>query len=259
MITRAIDVRGVFKSYTKGILRTPVLHGIDLRVPKGECCFIVGPSGSGKSTLLSILGCLLTPDSGEVHILGEDVSKHDRKSQAEFRLRRIGFVFQRLHLFANLRAWENVAVGLELLGWSRAQAHAHAYELLEPVGLAGKAESRIGELSLGQRQRVALARALAGFPELILADEPTASLDFESGNGAVRILHRLAKERGSTVVIVTHDSRIFRYADRLITLEDGMIARDERATRATRRRSLPASPIRPSRRGRSRPLKRTGA
>lgn len=217
----AITATGVKKSYQTGSFVTPVLVGIDLKVEAGECVFLSGPSGSGKSTLLSILGCILSADEGTVEVLGQDVTHLERKQQARFRRERIGFVFQRFHLFGGLRAWENVAVSYDLLGVSKRVSKPMALEWLDRVGLAARVNYPIARLSLGQRQRVALARALATDPEIVFADEPTASLDFESGHNAMKILHDMCKEHGKTCVVVTHDSRIYPMADRILTMEDG--------------------------------------
>ncbi|MFO1095758.1 MAG: ABC transporter ATP-binding protein [Planctomycetaceae bacterium] len=224
----AIHARGLVKAYRTGQAETPVLRGVDLQVEQGECLFLVGPSGSGKSTLLSILGCVLSADAGELRLFGNDVTRLTPPEQAHCRLHKIGFVFQRFHLFDRLKAWENVRVVYELLGRRPADARRHALQLLDLVGLADRADHRVTELSMGQRQRVALARALAADPELILADEPTASLDADSGQTAMRILKQLCRDLGKTVIVVTHDNRIFPQADRILTMVDGQI-RQERS------------------------------
>lgn len=211
------------KAYGAGSARTPVLRGIDLHVSRGQCAFLAGPSGSGKSTLLSIIGCLLTPDAGRVRVLGADVSTADSRERARIRRERIGFVFQRFHLFRGLNAWENVRVAFDLLGTPRAQAKAEITRLLTAVGLADKMFSPVRQLSMGQCQRVAMARALAGDPDLILADEPTASLDAENGRAVMELLRQLTTEQGRTVVLVTHDHRIFAYADRIFHMENGQL------------------------------------
>ena len=220
----AVRAEGIQKAYRSGTATTAVLRDVNLRVPPGECLFLVGPSGSGKTTLLSILGCMLSPDAGRLTVLGEDVAGLSSKGQARFRRERIGFVFQRFHLFNGLCAWENVRVAFDLLGCPARQGRQESLRLLDSVGLADRANYRISQLSMGQRQRVALARALAGDPQLILADEPTASLDAESGQNAVQILRDLCKSSGKTAIIVTHDSRIFSMADRILKLADGRIA-----------------------------------
>ena len=221
----AIIGKGIHKAYRSGSTSTSVLRGVDLRIERGECIFLVGPSGSGKSTLLSILGCILAPDGGEIQILGDNVTKLCPRDQARFRRHKIGFVFQRFHLIRGLNAWENVAVAFNLLGTTASTAKKESHHLLDAVGLADKASSHIGQLSMGQRQRVAVARALAGDPELILADEPTAALDAETGAGAINLLKELAIQRGKTVFVVTHDARIFSLADRILRLDNGRIAK----------------------------------
>ncbi|MBL8851951.1 MAG: ABC transporter ATP-binding protein [Planctomycetaceae bacterium] len=238
MLEIAIHARGLAKAYRTGQAESPVLRGVDLQVPAGECVFLVGPSGSGKSTLLSILGCVLTADSGELRLFGEDVTNLTPGEQAHYRLRQIGFVFQRFHLFDRLSAWENVRVVDELLGRSKPESRRRALELLDLVGLADRADHRVTQLSMGQRQRVALARALAADPPLVLADEPTASLDAESGQNAMRILKRLCRDLGKTVLVVTHDNRIFSQADRILTMADGRI-RPERVAPPHSNRSTP--------------------
>ena len=224
-----IRAAGLTKGYASGEGMSLVLRGIDLQVARGECVFLVGHSGSGKTTLLSILGCVLSADAGELNILGSEVGTFSSTEQARFRREKLGFVFQRYHLIDALTAEENVRVPLDLLGWPKARSRAHAFELLERVGLAQKVDSRVTRLSVGQRQRVAIARALAGDPEIILADEPTAALDSEAGWNAMELIRGLCRDLGKTVVVVTHDSRIHPLADRVLRLEDGMIV-DEQAT-----------------------------
>lgn len=222
--------RGLEKAYGPPGSAAPVLRGVDLEVLRGECTFLAGPSGSGKTTLLSLLGCVLTPDAGRLEILGADVGRLDPARQAEFRRDRIGFVFQRFHLFAALSALDNVRVPLDLQGRPRSESDERCRRLLEAVGLADKARQRINRLSMGQRQRVAVARALAADPDLILADEPTASLDAVAGRQAMELLKRLCHELGKTVVVVTHDARIFPLADRILTLADGRLVNDRRSS-----------------------------
>jgi putative ABC transport system ATP-binding protein len=221
-VDAVVHAIGIEKVYRTGRLTTPVLRGVDLTVARGECLFLVGPSGSGKTTLLSILGCVLSADAGRLSLFGEDVTQLSSKDRAAFRLRRIGFVFQRFHLFDRLRAWENVRVVFELLG-RKHDTRSESIELLEMVGLKDRVDHRISELSMGQRQRVALARALAADPDLILADEPTASLDAESGQSAMRMLKGLCQRLGKTIIVVTHDQRILPLADRIIALSDGCV------------------------------------
>ena len=218
---------GLTKAYRTGSVTTPVLRNVDLTVPRGETLFLVGPSGSGKTTLLSILGCVLSADMGRLEILGENVTRLSPREQARFRRERVGFVFQRFHLFDALTALENVCVAYDLLKWPKSRSRPQALELLSLVGLAGKADNRVTQLSMGQRQRVALARALAGNPDLILADEPTASLDADSGHTAMRLLKDLCQSLHKTVIVVTHDSRILPMADRILKMADGTVVDEQ--------------------------------
>lgn len=237
MTQTVIRASGLVKSYQTGDECCAVLKGVDLSVTRGECVYLVGPSGSGKTTLLSILGCVLSADAGQLDVLGLDVLRFTVNEQARFRREKIGFVFQRFHLFKALTAAENVCVPLDLLGWPKGQSRGRAVELLSLVGLAEKASCRVTRLSVGQRQRVAFARALAGDPELILADEPTASLDADAGFTAMSILKNLCRELGKTVVVVTHDSRIYAMADRLLRLSDGRVVEDVATASTIRPRS----------------------
>jgi len=206
-----------------GQQRLQVLKNIDLEVQKGDIQLLMGPSGSGKTTLLSILAGLLTPTTGRVYLLGEDITRLSRRKLTRFRKQHIGFIFQDFNLFPALTAIENLEVALNVKGiWGR-EARRQAQFLLEQVGLGDKAKLLPRNLSGGQKQRVAIARALTGHPELIMADEPTAALDSHSGHTVMELLRRLAKEGGCTVLMVTHDPRIVDVADRIAYLEDGMI------------------------------------
>ena len=222
----AIEATGICKSFGEGAGRTQVLSGVDIAVGAGECVFLVGPSGSGKSTLLSILGCILSPDEGRLQLLNQDASAWSEKQRARFRRHHIGFVFQRFQLFRGLRAWENVKVAFDLLGVSNADGRRRSLELLETLGMAERAEHHVTQLSMGQLQRIAIARALAGDPKLILADEPTASLDSANGRRSVELLSQLA-QTGKAVLVVTHDDRIMPLADRIVRLEDGRVGTEE--------------------------------
>jgi putative ABC transport system ATP-binding protein len=223
MVVPVIETRGLIKSYRTGEHTIPVLRDVSMSVDRGECLFLVGPSGSGKTTLLSILGCVLSADSGDIRILGHDVKHLRPDEQAEFRREKIGFVFQRLNLFDALTALENVCIPLQLLRWKKAAAISRSRQLLDSLGLGSLINRNVTQLSMGQRQRVAVARALAADPELILADEPTASLDESSGLQAIATLKDLCRSLGKTVVVVTHDSRIFPFADRVLTMSNGQI------------------------------------
>ncbi|MBV8270211.1 MAG: ABC transporter ATP-binding protein [Planctomycetaceae bacterium] len=218
-----IVVRGVYKGFGSGQRRTMILHRISMEVDRGETVFLVGPSGSGKTTLLSLLGCLLTPDRGSVRILGREVAGAHPEELKSFRRDYLGFVFQTFNLFPTLSALDNVRLALCMRGVSLTVAKARAAELLGQVGLGHRMRLRPTQLSTGECQRVAVARALANEPAILLADEPTASLDAENGQAVMRLLTRMTEERGVTLVIVTHDNRIFPFADRILRLEDGYL------------------------------------
>ena len=217
----AVEVKQLSKVYGSGATAFTALRDVDMRVEPGEFIMLEGPSGSGKTTLLSILGCVLSPTAGEVRLFGENVSASKDSQLPQLRLSYIGFVFQGHNLVASLSARENFMLVLQLRGWSVRAARQEAEYLLDQVGLPGKADSKPRDLSGGQRQRVAIARALAGGPPLILADEPTTALDAENGLKVTEILRQLAREQGRTVVVVTHDNRIFHLADRILHIEDG--------------------------------------
>jgi len=223
-ISSAVDLADVRKAFRRGKSVTEVLRGVDLCIERGECVVLAGPSGSGKTTLLSILGCTLKADQGSVRILGQDVARLNSKLLAGLRRDRIGFLFQRFHLIRGLSAVENVAVPLILAGASERNAKRKAKERLHAVGLAEHVGSDPRKMSVGQCQRVALARAVVNEPELVLADEPTASLDAESGAAAMQLIRDLAKQERRASVVVTHDQRVFQFADRVLQLEAGRIS-----------------------------------
>ena len=218
-----VALRGVSKSYVRGSSTTRVVDEVDLTAAQGECVFLLGPSGSGKSTLLSIIGCVLTADCGDVRIMGCDVSRLSQDEAAILRRQHIGFVFQRFHLIRGLSAVENVAVPLTLAGWTAPRARRRASELLAMVDMSELLDAQPSRLSVGQCQRVAFARALAADPELILADEPTASLDAKTGHQALELLRRMTVDAGKTVIVVTHDPRILSFADRILHMENGRV------------------------------------
>ena len=221
--TEAILVEGLEMTYQSGGEQFHALKQVNLTVQRGEIQLLMGPSGSGKTTLLSILAGMLAPTAGKVFLLGEEISGLSPRKLTKFRRDKIGFIFQGFNLFPALSAAENIEVALKLQGIRGRTARQQAMHLLEQVGLADKAKSLPRNLSGGQKQRVAIARALAGSPEAIMADEPTAALDSESGYAVTELLHRLAKEEGCTVLIVTHDPRITDIADRVAHLEDGQL------------------------------------
>ncbi|MBL9112119.1 MAG: ABC transporter ATP-binding protein [Myxococcales bacterium] len=222
-MTYAIECRNVQKTYGSGPTAYQALKGVDFVAEPGEFVMLSGPSGSGKTTLLSILGCVLTASSGTVKLFDDDISKTKESALPELRLSYVGFVFQSHNLLASLTATENVVMLLQLRGYSHKDAVAEAHKLLGEVGLGEKVDSKPGDLSGGQRQRVAIARALAGSPPILLADEPTAALDAQNGLAITQTLKALAKDHGHTVVVVTHDNRIFHLADRIVHIEDGLI------------------------------------
>lgn len=221
----AMLVRGVHKGFGAGSNRVPVLHDAGLGIARGEVVFLVGPSGSGKTTLLSILGCLLTPDQGSVQVLGQEVSGMSAVERTRFRGQHLGFVFQTFNLFPTLSALDNVALVLTMHGLGCGAARTRAHDLLDQVGLAARSRLRPAQLSTGECQRVAVARALANQPTILLADEPTASLDAGNGQSVMKLLTNLVRERGMTLVVVTHDNRILPVAERILHLENGRLVR----------------------------------
>ena len=223
-MAEAITIRGVTKQYTEGAAGTLALSGVDLTVSRGEVLLLMGPSGSGKTTLLSIMGCILRPTSGTVLLEGKDVSAMSEKLLPAVRLQHIGFIFQGFNLFPTLTAGENVELTLKLKGAHQRQAKDEARKLLERVGLGEKYDSYPSDISGGQKQRVAIARAIAGSPEVLLADEPTAALDTHSGKTIVDMMATMAHKDNRAVVIVTHDARLVEFADRIVRIEDGRVA-----------------------------------
>jgi putative ABC transport system ATP-binding protein len=219
-----IEVRGVTKEFVEGPNRVPVLHGVDFDVQPGEVVLLMGPSGSGKTTLLSIMGCILRATSGSVKIAGREVANLPEKELPEVRLRNIGFIFQGFNLFPTLTVGENVELALDLKGVRGAKAKEESQRLLEQVGLSAKRGAFPSDLSGGQKQRVAVARALSGSPGVVLADEPTAALDSHSGRNVMEMMRDLAHKHGRGVVVVTHDSRVLEFGDRIVHMEDGRIA-----------------------------------
>lgn len=210
----------VFQSGTEGY---QALQDINLEIERGDIQLLMGPSGSGKTTLLSILAGILTPTTGSVRLLGQEITSLSKAHLAKFRLNNIGFIFQGFNLFPALTAAENIEVALKIKGVRGKEARQQTQQLLEQVGLQDRAKQFPKQLSGGQQQRVAIARALAGNPELIMADEPTAALDSHNGHAVIELLRQLAKEGGRTVLMVTHDPRIMDVADRVVYLEDGML------------------------------------
>lgn len=222
----AVRCAGVEKSFGKGQARVQVLRGTDFSVPLGEMTFLVGPSGCGKTTLISVVGGILSPDAGEVEVFGEDLTALSRGRLADFRLQNFGFIFQQFNLLPALSATENAAVPLIARGESARRAHLKAAEMLEKLGLDGHTHKMPQQLSGGQQQRVAIARALVHEPRLVICDEPTASLDADSGHNVMELLRAVALEGDAerSVIVVTHDNRIFGFADTIAKMSDGKVA-----------------------------------
>jgi putative ABC transport system ATP-binding protein len=218
-----LGVEGASVSFGKGEARVPALRDISLNFNRGTLALVTGPSGSGKTTLLSMLGCLLSPDQGTVFIDGVAVNELSESRKTEIRQKKISFVFQAFRLFHSLSAIDNVAVGFEIRNPGEPRRMEMARDLLNQFGLGNKLNQEPNELSPGEKQRVAIARALAGNPPILLADEPTASLDVKAGKNICEILRNQVSEHGRTVVVVSHDPRWREFADRTITLCDGQV------------------------------------
>jgi len=214
---------GLARRYQMGKTAVDALRGVDLAVQPGEFVSLVGPSGSGKSTLLHLIGGLVRPSGGEVWVNGLELGRSSDQQLVVYRRDTLGFVFQSFNLLAIKTAWENVAVPLMLAGAPLAQRRARALALLTQLGLGQRADHRPAELSGGEQQRVAIARALANRPRLILADEPTGNLDSRTGGEIMGLLRRLVREEGLTLLLVTHDMSVARYADRIVHLRDGAV------------------------------------
>lgn len=221
----AIAAHNIHKSFRSGTTQIEVLKGIDLTIPSGQIRLLMGPSGSGKTTLLSILAGILTPTEGQVELLGQEITQLSRKELTAFRRDHIGFIFQSFNLFPALTALENVELALQLKGYKGPGIKEQAFDLLKQVGLGDRSGNLPADLSGGQKQRVAIARALAGKPELIMADEPTAALDSATGHDVIELMKYLAKNKGCTVLIITHDPRITDAADEITCVEDGVLAK----------------------------------
>lgn len=219
----AVACRGLTKVYGEGASAVHALRGIDLDVHSGELLMLVGPSGCGKTTLISVLAGILDQDAGTCHVFGTDMKELGTSARARFRGQHVGFVFQSYNLLPALTTIENVAVPLLILGVPRKQALERAHVLVERVELAHRAHAKPAQLSGGQQQRVAIARALVHEPRLIVCDEPTSALDQETGLQVMGILREVALAPDRSLVIVTHDARVFGFADRIARMNDGRI------------------------------------
>lgn len=221
----AVHVRNLKKSFGKGDAVVHALNGVDFDAREGEVLMIVGPSGCGKTTLLSLIAGTLKADEGEIDVFHQPLHQLNQKQMAQFRSQNVGFIFQQFNLIPTLNCVENVSVPLLINRVPYAQAEARAAEMLVKVGLGGREKEKPFNLSGGQQQRVAIARALVHEPKLVICDEPTSALDSETGAKIMELLREVVKAPGRTVLVVTHDSRIFPYADRMTEMIDGKVAR----------------------------------
>jgi putative ABC transport system ATP-binding protein len=229
----AVHASQITKGFGKGAARTMALKGADLEAPLGELQLIVGPSGCGKTTLLSIIAGTLVPDEGRVIVLGDDLTKMSKGKVTDFRRRNIGFIFQQFNLIPTLTLVENTSVPLLLNGGSRSKAERAATAMLDLVGLDGRGKNYPRQLSGGQQQRVAIARALVHNPRLVICDEPTSALDRETGHSVMDLLKDVARAADRSVIVVTHDPRVYDFADRIAEMEDGRVLTNQPATPET--------------------------
>jgi putative ABC transport system ATP-binding protein len=221
-----IELDGVHKIYTMGDVEVHALRGISLTIREGEFVAIMGSSGSGKSTMMNIIGCLDRPTRGRYTLEGQDVSQTSKDERADIRNRKLGFIFQGFNLLSRTSALENVELPMLYAGLDSAERYRLATEALSSVGLIGREQNHPNQLSGGQQQRVAIARALVNNPAVILADEPTGNLDSRTSIEVMGIFQRLNRERGITLVLVTHEHEIAEYAQRVVTFKDGKIKDD---------------------------------
>jgi len=219
----AVRVRGVTKEFGSDGALTRALRGVDLDVAYGELLMLVGPSGCGKTTLVSIVAGTLEPTAGEVVVLGHDLARMSNGQIVRFRRENVGFVFQAYNLLPSLTAVENAAVPLLIAGWRRSRAVEAAGHVLAELGLGDRLANLPSELSGGQQQRVAIARSLVHSPRLLVCDEPTSALDAENGRITMELIERVAVQPGRAVIVVTHDARVYSFADRIAAMEDGRI------------------------------------
>jgi len=228
----AVRCQNIVKVYDTGDQKVTALNGINLDIAMGELMMLVGPSGCGKTTLISIIAGILNQDEGSCELFGENLIAMHSQDKLRFRARNIGFVFQAFNLLPSLTATENVSIPLIINGAKRIEAERKANIVLEQVGLGDRVTSLPSQLSGGQQQRVAIARALVHSPRLIVCDEPTSSLDHETGHTVMELLKDVALHKDRTLVVVTHDSRIFNFADRIAEMDDGHIVKIENTVMA---------------------------
>ena len=220
-----IQLANVSKVVKSGSEQLTILHELNLQIPGGQFVAVVGPSGSGKSTLLGLIAGLDGPTTGTIQLDGHEITKMNEDDLAELRGNLIGFIFQSFHLIPSLTAYENILVPMEIMGLSRARERAQA--LLDEVGLHDRGHHYPSQLSGGEQQRVAIARAFANDPQILMADEPTGNLDSKNGAHIIELLLKLNRERGTTLLLVTHEHQLASLADRKITLGDGRVIEDE--------------------------------
>lgn len=222
----AVRCRGLSKAYGRGDAATPALRALDLDVRAGELTMLVGPSGCGKTTLLSIIAGLLEPDAGACEVLGRSLAGRAEPERAAFRRQHVGFVFQSFNLLPSLTAVQNVVVPLLLQGMREADALPRGRAVLDAVGLDARADAHPATLSGGQQQRVAIARALVHRPSLLICDEPTSALDHATGHAVMAQLRDMARDASRATLVVTHDPRIYDFADRIVEMDDGRVVGD---------------------------------
>ncbi len=221
-----IELQDAWKIYKMGEVEVPALQGISVKIRKGDFVAIIGASGSGKSTLMNLIGCLDLPSKGSIYLKSHDISKLSESDLASLRGKTIGFIFQQYNLIQSMSAFENVMLPLEFQEYDERDAANRTRELLKLVGLSDKMQYRPAQLSGGQQQRVSIARSLASDPEIVLADEPTGALDSVTGREVLEMLHSLWKDQGKTIIMVTHDLNLAKYAHTMIELKDGKILRN---------------------------------
>ena len=220
-----IELQDAWKIYKMGEVEVPALRGVSVEIKKGDFVAIMGASGSGKSTMMNLIGCLDIPSKGSIYLKSQDISKLSESDLASLRGKTIGFIFQQYNLIQSMSAFENVMLPLEFLEYDEKEAANKTREILKLVGLSDKMQYRPTQLSGGQQQRVSIARSLASDPEIVLADEPTGALDSVTGREVLDMLHRLWKDHGKTIIMVTHDLNLAKYAHTIIELKDGKILR----------------------------------
>ncbi len=227
LVEHVVEIEDVHKTFIMGKIKVYALQGVSFKIKREEYISIMGPSGSGKSTLFNAIGGLDVIDSGEIYIDQVDIAELDATELAWLRNRKIGYIFQTFNLLLAFTAQENIEIPMVFAGVSREERRKRSKELLKIVGLSDRARNKPGQLSGGQQQRVAIARALANDPAIVLADEPTANLDLETGLDIIELLRNLNKEKGTTIITATHDLKMISISDRIIWIRDGLVDRIE--------------------------------